>query len=129
MIELLKALLGIDNRPGWVKEKDRKLIAAIKEAGDDLYVGPHGGVHRNPESIINSEKFQEASKRLAKLVYCDHSGKVLESTNEVLLDGKWWPGTTYRKCKDCSKILEVLTRSSALMSEDVPRRQGEWKEL
>lgn len=68
MIELLKALLGVDNRPEWVKERDRKLIAAIKEAGDDLYVGPHGGVHRNPESIINSPKFQEACKRLGELV-------------------------------------------------------------
>lgn len=129
MIGFIKALLGIDNRPEWVKEKDRKLIAAIKEAGDNLYVGPHGGVHRNPESIINSPKFQEASKRLSKLVHCDHSGKTLESTDEVLVDGKWEPSTTYRKCKDCSKVLEVLTNSSAFMSEDVPRRKGEWKEL
>jgi len=68
MIEFLKALLGIDNRPEWVKEKDRKLIAAIKEMEDDLYVGPNGGVHRNPESLKNSPKFQEACKQLGELV-------------------------------------------------------------
>lgn len=50
MLELIKTLFNIDTRPQWVKDKDAKLIAAIKRSGDNIYVTPGGSVHRNPNS-------------------------------------------------------------------------------
>lgn len=67
MLELIKTLFNIDTRPQWVKDKDTKLIAAIKRGGDNIYVTPGGSVHRNPNSNtpeIDNERLKRENEVL-----------------------------------------------------------------
>lgn len=60
---------------------------------------------------------------------CAHQAPRKVKTDEVKVNREWRPSTRYEACSKCGQILRIMTATAAFMSDDAPRRAGEWRDV